>query len=472
MSTFWSTFLPIVLGLIGATVAWYLHRQRTQELSDELEAFQVQNAQLTQAHNALNIRYDSVNTAYNALNETHKRLDYNHNNLLIEFAELKVEKSAFLPIEAYDSNSDSQISDLESQLMTINAEYAAYKNTTESRLNETAEQVKILRGQYETMLDSYIEQGQRLKLLSNQPVHFSGNHSAEKRADEARISQLEIELATTQAAQTVYQNDESARNQQLAEQYGTMLDKYVQQGQLLKNMESEVQEWQSHYERLMLKKSEQETQVLEHEESRASLDNEVKILRGQVEEQTNVRIALETDLAKLKEEYTTLEAEKVKIKTSFASMTTSLSASSSNWELRYNELETRFSSLTRRFHDANSNNERMENTIIGLNTELLAHRRRANPDDLKLIEGVGPKIEELLNNEGIYKFEQLATTNTETIRAILDKAGARFRMHDPQSWASQAELAQKGEWTKLKEYQDYLVGGRNREQTSMAVASR
>jgi predicted flap endonuclease-1-like 5' DNA nuclease len=472
MSTFWTIFLPIILGILGITVGLYLHRKRTQELSDELDTLQVLNAQLTHAQDALHIRCESLNSAYNALNETHKRLDFNHNNLLIEFAEFRADKPSFLPVEADNSALESQITGLESQLAAVNTEYAAYKNTTESRLSEAAGQLIILRSQYDSMLDNYIEQGQRLKRLSHQPVAFSGNYAAEKRADEARISQLEVELATALAAQTALQSDELARNQQLDEQYGAMLDKYVQQGQLLKNMETEVSEWQSHYESLMLKKNDQDAHVLEYEDLRESLEKEVKALKGQIEEQQNVNNALENDLAKLKEAYTNLDEEKTKIKTSFASMTTSLSASSSNWELRYNELETRYSSLSRRFHDATANNERMENTIAGLNNELLTHRRRANPDDLKLIEGVGPKIEELLNNEGIYKFEQLATANTETIRAILDKAGPRFRMHDPHSWANQAELAQKGEWVKLKEYQDYLVGGRSKEQPFVAVASR
>jgi glycine cleavage system pyridoxal-binding protein P len=32
-------------------------------------------------------------------------------------------------------------------------------------------------------------------------------------------------------------------------------------------------------------------------------------------------------------------------------------------------------------------------------------------------------------------------------------------MHDPKSWPYQAELAQKGEWERLKEYQNLLIGG-------------
>jgi predicted flap endonuclease-1-like 5' DNA nuclease len=80
-------------------------------------------------------------------------------------------------------------------------------------------------------------------------------------------------------------------------------------------------------------------------------------------------------------------------------------------------------------------------------------------DDLKKLEGVGPKIEQLLNTAGIQNFEQLAALTPDVIKPILEAAGAQFKMHDPKSWPYQAELAAKGEWERLKEYQNLLIGG-------------
>jgi subtilisin-like proprotein convertase family protein/predicted flap endonuclease-1-like 5' DNA nuclease len=82
------------------------------------------------------------------------------------------------------------------------------------------------------------------------------------------------------------------------------------------------------------------------------------------------------------------------------------------------------------------------------------------PDDLKKIEGIGPKIEELLNNAGIFTFAQLADTETDDIQDILDAAGSAFNRHDPQTWAEQAEMAANDEWEELKAWQDELVGGK------------
>lgn len=82
-----------------------------------------------------------------------------------------------------------------------------------------------------------------------------------------------------------------------------------------------------------------------------------------------------------------------------------------------------------------------------------------NPDDLKKIEGVGPKIEELLNAAGIYTFSQLAEAAVEKLQAILDEAGPHFRLADPGTWGKQAELAAAGKWEELQELQDHLKGG-------------
>ncbi len=81
-------------------------------------------------------------------------------------------------------------------------------------------------------------------------------------------------------------------------------------------------------------------------------------------------------------------------------------------------------------------------------------------DDLKIVEGIGPKIEELLFQNGVYTYQQLAETPVEEIRNILVAAGSRFAMHDPGTWSAQALLAANGEWDNLKAYQDFLNAGK------------
>lgn len=81
-------------------------------------------------------------------------------------------------------------------------------------------------------------------------------------------------------------------------------------------------------------------------------------------------------------------------------------------------------------------------------------------DDLKIVEGIGPKIEELLNKEGIMTFRQLSEASHERLSDILRAAGSRFQMHDPGSWPRQGELAADGKWEELRAWQDDLNKGR------------
>lgn len=81
-------------------------------------------------------------------------------------------------------------------------------------------------------------------------------------------------------------------------------------------------------------------------------------------------------------------------------------------------------------------------------------------DDLKRIEGIGPKIEKMLNDDLIYTWAELAEAPVERLKATLRKGGDRYKMHDPKSWPDQAKLAAEGRWEELEELQDILDGGR------------
>ena len=82
----------------------------------------------------------------------------------------------------------------------------------------------------------------------------------------------------------------------------------------------------------------------------------------------------------------------------------------------------------------------------------------APPDDLKRIEGIGPKISSLLQDAGIATFAQLATISVEQLREILD--AVNLRIADPTTWPEQAALAAAGNWEGLAALQSELKGGR------------
>lgn len=89
-----------------------------------------------------------------------------------------------------------------------------------------------------------------------------------------------------------------------------------------------------------------------------------------------------------------------------------------------------------------------------------AAKAAGEADKLTLVEGIGPKIEGLLNDAGINTWAALAATSVDKIKEVLSAAGSRYAAHDPGTWPAQADLAAKGEMDKLKAWQDELDGGK------------
>ena len=81
-------------------------------------------------------------------------------------------------------------------------------------------------------------------------------------------------------------------------------------------------------------------------------------------------------------------------------------------------------------------------------------------DDLTKVEGIGPKIKGLFNEDGIWSFVQLSESSIERLQKVLDDAGPRYRVHNPKTWAQQAKLAAEGKWEELKKWQGELKGGK------------
>lgn len=79
-------------------------------------------------------------------------------------------------------------------------------------------------------------------------------------------------------------------------------------------------------------------------------------------------------------------------------------------------------------------------------------------DDLKVIEGIGPKISSVFQAAGIRTLAQLAATDVDELKRILTEAD--IRLGDPGTWPEQAGLAAEGKWDELAALQDELKGGR------------
>jgi predicted flap endonuclease-1-like 5' DNA nuclease len=82
-------------------------------------------------------------------------------------------------------------------------------------------------------------------------------------------------------------------------------------------------------------------------------------------------------------------------------------------------------------------------------------------DDLKVVEGIGPRFDELLRGAGIRSFAGLAAMTPEQIETTIRDAGGR--LVNAGTWPAQAHLAATGQWDALAEMQARLKGGREPE---------
>ena len=80
-------------------------------------------------------------------------------------------------------------------------------------------------------------------------------------------------------------------------------------------------------------------------------------------------------------------------------------------------------------------------------------------DDLKRIDGIGPKMEEALKAYGIKTFAALAEATEAQLSAAIDEAGMRFAP-SLVTWAKQAGFAANDDWDGLADYQENLTAGR------------
>lgn len=71
-------------------------------------------------------------------------------------------------------------------------------------------------------------------------------------------------------------------------------------------------------------------------------------------------------------------------------------------------------------------------------------------DDLAVIDGIGPKIEELYREHGVTTFAQVAQMSVPELQAILDAGGPNFKLANPATWARQAQLIMDNRWGDLK----------------------
>jgi len=90
----------------------------------------------------------------------------------------------------------------------------------------------------------------------------------------------------------------------------------------------------------------------------------------------------------------------------------------------------------------------------------LAFGKKVQQDDLKVVEGIGPKIEGLFHSFDIKTWKALSETSVEKCQEVLDSGGERYKIHNPGSWPKQSKMAYEGQWDALQKWQSEHKGGK------------
>jgi predicted flap endonuclease-1-like 5' DNA nuclease len=81
-------------------------------------------------------------------------------------------------------------------------------------------------------------------------------------------------------------------------------------------------------------------------------------------------------------------------------------------------------------------------------------------DNLTVIEGIGPKIAEILTASGIGTWQAVAASSPDAIKQILLAASSRYGVHNPSTWPEQAQLLSDQKWDEFKHFTEYLNAGK------------
>ena len=197
-------------------------------------------------------------------------------------------------------------------------------------------------------------------------------------------------------------------------------------------LENEVKDWEKKYTSL-------EGDLANCRTRSAELDSDLALERGRIRETERANKYLQADLDETKEK---LEVAKKSAKSASSSSASPLASSTA--------AVTASSSL------ASTPTPKPEpKAPTGPTAAGEGKWAKLKTNNMQIIEGIGPKMDEVLNNNGISSWAVLAGKSFDELRMILDqeKYGAKYQIIDPTDWPAQAALAAKGDWDGLIKFQ-------------------
>ena len=320
-------------------------------------------------------------------------------------------------------------------LTTENETLGNHVGEKETELANQKSQLAKLRRLYEELELVSSDQAARIETLNIERQKFADEQAAKTKSLALHQQQLE-ELRTTHRELGQHSDQQAAQIQTLID--AQELSASVEQARAaeLAQKQTELDELQNAHETMMVVSTDQaerieqliaEKELLITEQDQLMLEQQKLVAEKAklIEEQEEASTLNYTNLQAAAEDIEALEVEKSELLQ----------------ELAGRDSQTR--------------------QVIPMAEHLRERSLRAEVnDDLTRIEGIGPKIQQLLNEKGIRTYRKLASTPADRLKKILESVGGTFRTHDPTTWPEQAKLAATGEWEALVYLQDELNGGR------------
>lgn len=334
----------------------------------------------------------------------------------------------------------NRVKNQEKELQVARTENQKTKTELEIALSE---KVRLSASMNESQV---VEIKQKLLRLEND-LHSSRlmviKYQTEANALEEARKRASADILTT--------DDKSSETESLRNKVGqleTDLQKTRQQLSELANLRSQIEALKAEKEKWV---KEAEVQV-KNAAAALSLQDKVSVLEGEIVKLTEQKNKAFTELeaAQKEKNITSTAANEIQpLKDQIASSVKSLAEMESELKSTLNTLkiqEDKFAALL-------AENTRLNKALDEVSLPI-------KPDNLKRIEGIGPKLEEMLNENKIYTFSQLSNATITQLQAILDEGGEAYRIHDPATWPEQAQLLADGKIEEFEKLTLALKGGR------------
>jgi predicted flap endonuclease-1-like 5' DNA nuclease len=240
----------------------------------------------------------------------------------------------------------------------------------------------------------------------------------------------------------------------------------------VRNLKNELREYEKQLDELNVLVNQEDEIIKElniHVEERENYLTELKEKTSKLEEYSGNKIGKLELLARAQkaqlEELNSQLKKREEIITNLTSQAKEQVEYIDTIKIKNDELDQQNQLLTIRVKEADTKIVEIEKKLLDLNKEAsnLKTQKLAMQDDFSYLTGIGKKVSSILRLAGIASFSQLATTDVNRIREILEEVNpSLLNITDPTTWPEQARLAAKGDWKTLSALEESIKKSKRR----------